>query len=148
MRQREFSYVPDDHIATAKDKAQAYAGRLATSRDFHRTILARAGGRLGEIDEDVRGLNAEINHGRWIAKCDLCGGAEVVDPEDPFFLCLTCLNALLGGRVRRAWFPAGHKLFELVLLEREGAEDRNWEPGDSLDKLKRQNKDKKDKEKK
>ena len=38
-------------------------------------------------------IKAEINRGRWLANCPWCGGAEMVDPDNPKFLCLSCFNA-------------------------------------------------------
>jgi hypothetical protein len=152
MRRREFNYVSEDHIATAKDKARAYGARGAGPRDFHRGIVRvtaekgylskrdemillanLAGGPDGEIDP----VYAVVNHGRWIAPCE-CAGAEVVDPEDPFFLCLTCFNEKHDGRLRAVVFPAGHKQIEHALLERSDPRTRGWDQGETVSDLRRQ----------
>jgi hypothetical protein len=47
---------------------------------------------------------ARIDHGRWIADCE-CNGAEYVDPDEPIFYCLSCLNIEYGGALRPVRFP-------------------------------------------
>lgn len=137
---REFSYVSRGKIATAPDKAKAYVGRRAGSRDFHRAALARIGKELlveRSPSVNIRGVNAFVNHGRWIAQCE-CGGAEVVDPKDPFFLCLNCHNDEFGGRMRLVRFPADQRLVEAALLERKDPRTRNWRVGESIDRLRKE----------
>ncbi len=41
---------------------------------------------------------------RWVAMCE-CGGAEVVDPNEPVFFCCSCGNAKVGGLWRPVNFP-------------------------------------------
>jgi hypothetical protein len=134
---REFSYVSRGKIATAPDKAKAYVGRKAGSRDFHRAALAKIGKELlveRSPSVNIRGVNAFVNHGRWIAQCE-CGGAEVVDPEDPFFLCLSCLNAEFKERMRLVRFPAGRGLVEAALMARKDPRTRNWAVGEPVERL-------------
>jgi len=49
-------------------------------------------------------VTARIDHGRWIADCE-CKGAEYVDPVEPIFFCLSCMNANHGGLLRPVVFP-------------------------------------------
>jgi hypothetical protein len=152
MRRREFNYVSENRIATAKDKARVYAHRGANARDFHRGIvlgMAEKGylskpdemlllaNLKGNPDSEIDPVYAVVNHGRWIAPCE-CAGAEVVDPEDPFFLCLTCFNEKHDGRLRMAVFPAGHKQIEHALLERSDPRTRGWDQGETVGDLRRQ----------
>jgi hypothetical protein len=58
---------------------------------------------LSSVDESAP-VKARIDFGRWIADCE-CNGAEYVDPDEPVFLCLSCLNQAHGGRLRRVIFP-------------------------------------------
>lgn len=108
---------------------------------------------------------AEVNYGRWIARCE-CGGAEMVDPDEPIFYCFSCGNGNTRGRPRAVTFPDNIEEIERLLLERpleyggganeidrvfmarplEGVVDgqivvmhRSWKPGESLDELRRQN---------
>ena len=76
-------------------------------------------------------LDARVNHGRWLVHCPDCAGAELVDPEEPFFFCLSCGNEGSGGRVRRVRFPAGRELIEGALGGRR-RENQNWAPGETI----------------
>jgi hypothetical protein len=86
---------------------------------------------------DGPALAAEINHGRWIVRCPACGGAEMVDPSDPRFFCLSCHNEAHGGK----WLPvklpsASHRSkLEAELLKRPRSPNRNWLPGETLKQL-------------
>lgn len=48
---------------------------------------------------------ARIDHGRWIADCPDCNGAEYVDPDEPVFFCFGCLNTQYQGQLRPVRFP-------------------------------------------
>lgn len=43
-------------------------------------------------------VGARVDHGRWLADCPYCPGAELVDLEDLRFFCLSCYNEAAGGR--------------------------------------------------
>jgi len=95
-----------------------------------------------DFDPHTRGnVRAEINHGRWIARC-ACGGAEDVSPAEPVFYCLSCGNADNDGHVMTIEFPtaAAREAIEAALLKRLEMENRNWQPGESLDDLMGENK--------
>jgi len=88
-----------------------------------------------DFDPHMRGsVQAEINHGRWIARC-ACGGAEDVAPTEPVFYCLSCGNADNDGRVMKIEFPEDREAIEGVLLKRPDMENRNWQPGESVGDL-------------
>ena len=70
-------------------------------------------------------LDARINHGRWLVRCPYCVGAELVDPDDPFFFCLSCGNEGSRGRERRVRFPDKRKEIEDA-LEGRRRENQNW----------------------
>ena len=82
-------------------------------------------------------VKAEINHGRWMARC-ICGGAEEVDWQDPVFYCLSCGNMDYGGSFISAKFPADREIIETILLKRN-MENRNWLPGETAKDLKAEN---------
>jgi len=69
--------------------------------------LIKAAARKGfilSLEVGAVGVTARIDHGRWIADCE-CKGAEYVDPDEPVFFCLSCLNAANGGKLRPVKFP-------------------------------------------
>jgi len=80
---------------------------------------------------------AQVNHGRWVAHCPFCDGAELVDLAEPLFCCLSCDNAAAGGRWLMVQFPAPveRALIEAALLARPAARNRNWAPHESVTKL-------------
>lgn len=103
-------------------------------------------------------VQAMINHGRWIALCPKCGGAEYVDPYEKIFYCFSCGNAALKGHARPVEFPDNRKEIEQAVLQRpvlavRGTNaiqrailavpltpgfSRTWMPGETLEDLKRQ----------
>ena len=85
-------------------------------------------------------LQAEINHGRWIVQCPSCAGAELVDPADLRFFCLSCYNRAHGGRWLRVTLPAEKPEIEAVLLLRR-PQNQHWQPGETVAKLKAKNKE-------
>lgn len=82
-------------------------------------------------------VTAYVNHGRWVADCPFCNGAELIDLDDPRFYCLSCLNATVGG----AWLavklpaPAERAAIEHELLRRKEDRHRNWLPGETVTRL-------------
>ena len=74
-----------------------------------------------------------VDDGRWIADCG-CGGAELVDPSWPYFVCCSC-----GAGPHDVTFPKQRVAIEAVLLERPDAPTRRWGPGKSVKQLKREN---------
>lgn len=85
---------------------------------------------------------AYVNHGRWVADCPdpACAGAELVDPAEPLFYCLSCYNAAVGGAWRPVRFPprSARQAIEQALLERARPERRNWYPGETVEDLRRE----------
>ncbi len=67
-------------------------------------------------------MNAEVNHGRWIAACitKYCGEAHLVTPGDRF-VCSNC--GVDHGTVR---FPDDIPLIDAVLSRRIVPQTRNW----------------------
>lgn len=69
--------------------------------------LIKAAARKGislDLEIGETEVTARIDHGRWIADCE-CNGAEYVDPDEPIFFCLSCMNAANGGKLRPVKFP-------------------------------------------
>lgn len=134
--------------------------RLTAGRD-HWAWQAR-GGRLDFISKQIVSLGldrrtlerlvgepkgkqavAEILDGRWIAKCPDCNGQEVVDPDEPVFVCLNprCLNRLNDGFPRKIMFPGAERMLQIeeILLARPNPINRNWLRDEDLDQLKQEN---------
>lgn len=78
---------------------------------------------------------AEVNHGRWIVNCPFCAGAELADPEDRRFFCLSCYNAAAGGKWLAVTWPAQRKAIEAELLKRPATEHVHWIPGETVAQL-------------
>lgn len=105
-----------------------------------------------------KAVEAEINHGRWIAICPDCGGAEYVSPYEQIFYCFSCGNAANLGYGRPVKFPINRKAIEAAVLERPVTErrgtnkierallatpvlpmlSRSWKPGETVSDLRMQ----------
>jgi len=99
-----------DEIITAKTIAKR--DRSKSVLDWIRKSAARYG---IQVKEAVckQPVIARIDHGRWIADCE-CKGAEYVDPDEPIFFCLSCLNAAHQGVLRPVVFPNEKKREKII----------------------------------
>ena len=99
---------------------------------------------FGEIQGNVEAL---INQGRWLVNCpNACGNAIVVSAVAPYYICVECGSPENDGKWYTVVFPRQKAVIESVLLERPEkipfqAKTRNWAPGESLYKLRKENKD-------
>lgn len=80
-----------------------------------------------------------VNHGRWIAQCPDCLGAQVASRNDPRFMCNNCANAALLGLWRPVAWPKDPAKIEALLEVRPHAHTRNWNPGETTRDLKADN---------
>lgn len=85
-------------------------------------------------------VQAEINHGRWIVKCPFCAGAEMAEPNDKRFYCLSCFNEQVGGKWLLVEFPKNPGKIEIELLKRSKKQNRNWTSGETAKNLQDENK--------
>jgi hypothetical protein len=86
------------------------------------------------FQETPRGqVLAELNHGRWIAHCPLCAGAELVSPGVPFY-CLSCGMRLNDGHVMQVEFPEDAEQIEAAVRTRAVA-NKNWVHGETVHAL-------------
>ena len=85
---------------------------------------------------------ARIVHGRWIVQCPNvgnCNEATVVSKRAPHFICNLCGSPENDGQWYNVAFPADARLIEAELLKRGRRQNRNWEPHETLDDLRREN---------
>ena len=85
-------------------------------------------------------LKARIDHGRWLADCPYCRGAELVTLDDPVFLCLSCGNVVCMSQFLPVQFPneqRRNRIEELLIIR--PLPNRNWRTGESVEDLKREN---------
>lgn len=119
--------------------------------------IPRWNGKILESDP----VKARVDFGRWLADCE-CGGAEYVYPGDPIFFCFSCGNKKQKGAARPVEFPDSITLSEIEfeLLDRPIIEtigmspstialnsrpvmnslSRSWNPGETVEDLKKQKK--------
>ena len=84
---------------------------------------------------DPHKVDARINHGRWIADCPFCSGAEMVTPTDPRFFCMSCDNREVGGKWLGVRFPKEANEIEEILGQRVHSDERNWTPAETVKDL-------------
>ena len=107
---------------------------------------ASRGFNVSDSFTDHKPIRARIDHGRWIADCPLqyagqdCLGAECVTDSEKTFMCLSCGNTEVEGKLLKVRFPAKGKRdkIELSLNERPEA-NRNWFPGETPEKIAKEN---------
>ena len=89
-------------------------------------------------------VTAYINHGRWLADCPQCNGAELVKVGQPF----VC-RGLVGsggfhgetnvcGFSADVEFPKDKFIIEGILIPRR-TENRNWRSGETVEFLRDEN---------
>lgn len=94
---------------------------------------------------------AKVNHGRWIAPCPFCGGAERVWPNGrlqtskavPFAYGIqdSRLHCGFTGHTAKVVFPVRAADIWKLLRRRPDIRNRNWEPHETLTDLQRENRD-------
>lgn len=140
-----------DHISNVADWL-----RKSSQEAMRRGIIRRAWDGKSVSGTPVQ---AFVDFGRWLAKCDSCGGFCYVDPEEKIFFCLRCGNQN-SGMARPVLFPTDTDKIEVALLARPAIEDdrarnpvekailgrpiveglaRSWHPGQTVDGLQAEN---------
>jgi len=95
-------------------------------RDGEHLVRSMAAKRMMKIDNEPHGsVKAEVNHGRWLANCPLCGGAEMVSEAWPFIFCMSCGMEDNGSHIMAVEFPKSKRQLEAILAVRP-TENRNW----------------------
>ena len=101
-------------------------------RIVHTSVMKNAEKDVYEIDTP---REAYINHGRWVVNCE-CNGAGLTSREFGMTSCFDC------GRVyNQIIFPENAQLIELALLDRRDQTETNWNIGESIELLKKDNSD-------
>lgn len=131
--------TPDDKIITHEDIFRLPYGefvRYSASRKF-----MQAPAQDGVTDGEIV---AYVNHGRWIAECPDCAGAQLVSELERRFWCLNCGNAAVNFAWRHVRMPQKRTAIEAELVIRPAARSeraitRNWLPGETVEDLQREN---------
>jgi len=105
---------------------------------FTKSILRKCGKPFPVVINEGIVVNAEINHGRLIARCPFCTGAELVDRNDKRFFCLSCLNKSISGDWIRVELPINMTEIESI-LEKRPETNQNWRTGEEVSMLKSDN---------
>lgn len=79
-------------------------------------------------------IHAYVNHGRWIAECPDCHGAQLACRTDHRFLCNECGNVAVDNKWRRVVWPLDAAEIEAALTGRPRA-NQNWNPGETVEDL-------------
>lgn len=124
-------------------------GELVTGNTWFRTSWPEfAKGFLGRFrvkfhypetgyDENLEPVHAFVNHGNWLVRCPYCNGAEYAF-EEGWFFCCSCKNSYIGHKYQRLVFPEERAEIEALLAYRPLL-NRNWNPGETLEDLQREN---------
>jgi hypothetical protein len=103
---------------------------IETYRTVHTTAMKNFEKDVNEIDTPRK---AYINHGRWVVNC-VCNGAGLTSREFGVTCCFDC------GRVyTEIIFPENAQLIESMLLGRTNQAERNWNIGESIELLEKEN---------
>jgi len=105
---------------------------------YYHSLAAQHGHKIDARLVRAPAISARINHGRWIADCPDCAGAEYVDESEPIFFCMSCGNLAVGGHFRRVKFPKDKAKIEGCLNGRPVA-NRNWAEGETVADLEAEN---------
>ena len=100
---------------------------------LHALLKKKVISAVGQVDHSVK-VFARVNHGRWIADCPFCAGAEFVNKSLPVFMCQSCWNEAVKGKWLPVEFPAEHVQIDRELLLRN-TENQNWQKGETVERL-------------
>ena len=121
-------------IMTAREHHRVKSAEEYLSRHTQKMNEKARRGSQFRVHEDPEPLTAYVNGGNWIVRCS-CGAGNATDPQWRIACCYGC-----GAIHRTIAFPPSAALSEGVrlLLDRPVA-NRNWEPGETVDDLRREN---------
>lgn len=79
-----------------------------------------------------------VHRGSWLVKCP-CLSAALACRTDHRFFCVTCGNVAVDGAWVPVTWPDDIEAIEEILMRRMYRNNRNWEPGETLDDLAKEN---------
>lgn len=94
---------------------------------------------LSEVDSEGEPIPARVYRNMWIVDCPDCRNAEFAWTDEPRFLCTNCWNGMVGGKWRIVAFPQFTDAIEKALKARPVPHTRNWNPGESYQQLRAEN---------
>lgn len=107
-------------------------------RQFAINVATRARGWAAPTETSETPLEARLDAGAWLVDCPLmCGGAELVTPQEPIFLCLSCGS---GGIWWPVVFPLNLDAINTEVRKRDNVHGWAWYPGQSLTHLREETK--------
>ncbi len=129
----------DDKIITHEDIFRLPYGEFVRYSASRKSMQAPA--QDGVTDGEIV---AYVNHGRWVAECPDCAGAQLVSELERRFWCLNCGNAAVNFAWRHVRMPQKRTAIEAELVIRPAARSeraitRNWLPGETVEDLQREN---------
>lgn len=129
----------DDKIITHEDIFRLPYGEFVRYSASRKSMQAPA--QDGVTDGEIV---AYVNHGRWVAECPDCAGAQLVSELERRFWCLNCGNAAVNFAWRHVRMPQKRTAIEAELVIRPAAKGdraitRNWLPGETVKDLQREN---------
>lgn len=136
-------------IRTGERLSRALFGEQLTPDEYLRRLYPKAQiPPLSQVVATARPLVARVNNGNWIVSCE-CGARGVPSPgclvftDTPLVFDVRCGNASTGRGWRPVILPpvSEREQIERVLLCRPNALDQNWEPGESIETLLRENRE-------
>jgi hypothetical protein len=92
--------TPDDKIITHEDIFRLPYGEFVRYSASRKSMQAPA--QDGVTDGEIV---AYVNHGRWVAECPDCAGAQLVSELERRFWCLNCGNAAVNFAWRHVRMP-------------------------------------------
>jgi len=113
--------------------------RMGHRQWYMQTAVATGRTVVDKVAPKKESVDAYISEGRWVADCPGCpagSGAENVTLDDPVFMCLSCGNVLIGGKLRPVRFPEDGERLEIEeQLAKRKIANRHWFPDESVEKL-------------
>lgn len=86
---------------------------------------------------DLSPIIAIVRQGRWLVLCPDCNGAERAW-EEGWMMCMSCWNGYTKHQYRKVIFPSERLEIENI-LEPRPLQNRNWEQGELMADLRKQN---------
>jgi len=115
----------------AEVKKQSIAGRDIAVKKLERAAL------LSLHVAGAQPIEARIEHARWIADCPNCNSAEFLF-EDKLFMCSSCNNSDVRGKVRKVKVHKDRKKIE-DLLKARPVHNRHWREPETVADLENEN---------